>query len=58
MFQGFVEVIFYVTGKGKCLRSFQHLKDAKRGVCGKKKPIQVRRYIENFSLLKNNVLSI
>ena len=44
MFQSFVEAIFYV-GKGKCLRSFQHLKDAKRGVSGKKKPIQVRRNI-------------
>ena len=41
MFQSFVEAIFYV-GKGKCLRSFQHLKDAKRGVSEKKKPIQVR----------------
>ena len=54
MFQGFVEAIFYV-GKGKCLRSFQHLKDAKRGVSEKKKPIQVRR---NISIYKKNIKSI
>ena len=56
MFQSFVEAIFYV-GKGKCLRSFQHLKDAKRGVSEKKKSIQVR--IRTFLYIyKKNIKSI